>query len=77
MGIVSYKGRLLDRGRVHGVGIIRTGFAFFLGVQYLYLGDLLAGSLLWEEYRHIYHKYEPVIRIKKYTSNPKFVHEVN
>ena len=72
-GYIVYKGKLLDRGKVHGLSVLRTLFCFLLGNQYIYMGDLLAGSLLWEEYKYIYYKYEPHIRKKKIALNYRFM----
>ena len=75
IGCLCFKGRLLDRGTVNGLSIIRGGIGVLLGTQYLYFGDFLAGSLLWEEYKYIYYKYEPQIRQKKFIKYPRFVHD--
>lgn len=74
IGAIVYKGKLLDRGRIYGLSVLRTGFTLFLGIQYLYMGDLMAGSLLWEEYKYIFYKYEPQLREKRFKRSPDFLH---
>jgi hypothetical protein len=73
--IILVKGRLLDRGGITSLSISRSVALFFLGTEYLYLGDLMAGSLLWEEYKYIYYKYEPQIRKKKFKIYPHFLRD--
>lgn len=72
---LAYKGKLLDRAKTHSLGIFRTVLMFFVSTQYLMLGDFLASSVLWEEYKYIYYKYEPEIRKKKIKDFPRFVRD--
>jgi hypothetical protein len=73
--VVLYKGRLLDRGGVNGIGVLKITFAFFLAYQYILLGDCLAGSLLFEEYKYVMYKYEPEFRRQKISRYYRFLHE--
>lgn len=72
---IAYKGKLLDRAKVHGLGILRVIFIFWISTQYLMLGEFLSSSLLWEEYKYIYYKYEPDIRKKKIKEFPRFIRD--
>jgi hypothetical protein len=69
-----YKGRMVDRFSVHTLSVTRTFFIFYLSMEYLFLGDLLSSSVLWEEYKYIYYKYEPQVRKQKIEKYSKFIH---
>lgn len=74
-GFILYKGQLLDRCTAHSLSLTRGLYSFFLGYQYILLGDLLAGSLLWEEYKYVFYKYEPLIRANQIAKSPYFIHD--
>ena len=69
------KGRMVDRFSVHTLSVTRTFFIFYLSMEYLFLGDLLSGSVLWDEYKYIFYKYEPQIRKQKIQKYPKFLYK--
>ena len=70
---ILYKGRFLERGRHEGYSLPRLLLCSSLGVIYLYLGDYLASCLLWNDFKYIYYKYEPIIRNIKIARNPNFL----
>mmetsp|Transcript_13228 Transcript_13228/g.19311 ORF Transcript_13228/g.19311 Transcript_13228/m.19311 type:complete len:130 (+) Transcript_13228:62-451(+) len=60
-----YKGKLLERGKSHGLSFSRFAVAVLVAQHYLFLGDYLAASLLWNEAKYVFYKYEPIIRTKR------------
>jgi hypothetical protein len=73
--LLVYKGRMADRSATHTLSITRTLILFYISMQYFFLGDTLASSLLWEEYKYIYYKYEPGIRTQKINKYRKFIYK--
>jgi hypothetical protein len=69
---ILYKGRFIERGRHEGYSIPRLVQCATLCMSYLYFGDYLASCLLWNDYKYIYYKYEPIIRNIKSARNPNF-----
>lgn len=70
---ILYKGRFIERGRHEGYSIPRLIQCTTLCISYLYLGNYLASCLLWNDFKYIYYKYEPIIRNIKSARNQNFM----